>query len=72
MKADPGAINPDHPLTIFGYSQSATAESIAMTRLDEAGIPQDDLHFVFIGDPSLADTAWPNWSPTWTGSSGLA
>ncbi len=61
MKADPGAINPDHPLTIFGYSQSATAESIAMTRLDEAGIPQDDLHFVFIGDPSLADTgAWPN------------
>jgi hypothetical protein len=61
MKVDPGAINADHPLTIFGYSQSATAESIAMTRLEEAGIPQDDLHFVFIGDPSLADTgAWPN------------
>src|SRR6201996_4156406 len=61
IKADPGAINPDHPLTIFGYSQSATAESIAMTRLEADGIPSDDLHFVFIGDPSLAGTgAWPN------------
>ena len=62
FKADPGAIDADHPLTIFGYSQSATAESIAMTRLDEAEhTPSHDLHFVFIGDPSLADTgAWPN------------
>ncbi|MGA8329744.1 MAG: PE-PPE domain-containing protein, partial [Mycobacterium sp.] len=54
--AHPGAFTAEDPLTIFGYSQSATAESIAMTRLDEAGIPQDDLHFVFLGDPSLADT----------------
>jgi hypothetical protein len=61
FKADPGAFNADHPLTIFGYSQSATAESIAMSRLEADGIPSQDLHFVFIGDPSLADTgAWPN------------
>jgi hypothetical protein len=59
--ADPNAFNADHPLTIFGYSQSATAESIAMSRLEADGIPSQDLHFVFIGDPSLADTGvWPN------------
>jgi hypothetical protein len=37
--ANPGAFTADDPLTIFGYSQSATAESIAMTQLHEAGIP---------------------------------
>src|ERR1700722_5054645 len=61
FNANPGAFDPEHPLTIFGYSQSATAESIAMTQLEDYGIPKDDLHFVFIGDPSLADTGvWPN------------
>ena len=61
FNADPGAFNAENPLTIFGYSQSATAESIAMTRLEEAGIPSDDLHFVFIGDPSTPVTgAWSN------------
>jgi hypothetical protein len=60
FNADPGAFSPEHPLTIFGYSQSATAESIAMSRL-EAHIPSPDLHFVFIGDPSLpVDGIWPN------------
>ena len=53
FNADPGAFTAADPLTIFGYSQSATAESIAMTQLAEDGIPSADLHFVFIGDPSL-------------------
>ena len=53
FNANPGAFSAEDPLTIFGYSQSATAESIAMTQLEEAGIPSADLHFVFIGDPSL-------------------
>jgi hypothetical protein len=61
--ADPGPFNAEDPLTIFGYSQSATAESIAMTRLEEDGIPSDDLHFVFIGDPSLPGAVWPNLVP---------
>ena len=62
--ADPGAFSASDPLTIFGYSQSATADSIAMSRLEADGIPSADLHFVFIGDPSLADTgAWPNLVP---------
>ncbi len=61
FNADPGAFSAEHPLTIFGYSQSATAESIAMSRLEAAGIPSDDLHFVFIGDPSTPVTgAWSN------------
>jgi PE-PPE domain len=63
FNADPGAFSAEHPLTIFGYSQSATAESIAMSRLEEAGIPSADLHFVFIGDPSLPGGLWPNLVP---------
>jgi len=58
FNANPGAFDAEHPLTIFGYSQSATAESIAMTRLAELGIPSDALHFVFIGDPSTPDGIW--------------
>ena len=61
FNANPGAFSAEDPLTIFGYSQSATAESIAMTQLEADKIPSADLHFVFIGDPSLADTGvWPN------------
>jgi hypothetical protein len=63
FNADPGAFSAEHPLTIFGYSQSATAESIAMSRLEEAGIPSADLHFVFLGDPSLPGGVWPNLVP---------
>jgi len=63
FNADPGAFSAEHPLTIFGYSQSATAESIAMSRLEADGIPSADLHFVFIGDPSLPDGIWPNLVP---------
>jgi hypothetical protein len=64
FNANPGAFSAEDPLTIFGYSQSATAESIAMSQLEEAGIPSADLHFVFIGDPSLADDGtWPNLVP---------
>ncbi len=61
--ANPGAFNAEHPLTIFGYSQSATAESIAMTQLAQDGIPSADLHFVFIGDPSLPSGIGPNLVP---------
>jgi hypothetical protein len=61
FEANPNTFDADHPLTIFGYSQSATAESIAMTKLEADGIAPSDLHFVFIGDPSLAETGvWPN------------
>jgi hypothetical protein len=61
--ANPGAFSAEHPLTIFGYSQSAAAESVAMTQLAEDGIPSADLHFVFIGDPSLPGGIGPNLMP---------
>jgi hypothetical protein len=64
FNADPGAFSAEHPLTVFGYSQSATAESIAMSQLQADGIPSDDLHFVFIGDPSTPVTGeWLNLQP---------
>ncbi|HXS85900.1 MAG TPA: PE-PPE domain-containing protein [Mycobacterium sp.] len=49
-----GAISAEHPLTIFAYSQSAILASAAEKVLS-ATIPQDDLHFVFIGDASDAN-----------------
>jgi len=58
FNANPGAFDADNPLTIFAYSQSATAASIAMSRLADAGIPTDALHFVFIGDPSAPNGVW--------------
>ena len=70
FNANPGAFSAEDPLTIFGYSQSATAESLAMTQINDYSmahgdsIPLDDLHFVFIGDPSLEGTGvWPNLVP---------
>src|ERR1700761_450888 len=61
FNANPDAFSATDPLTIFGYSQSATAESIAMTQLQADGIPSADLHFVFIGDPSMPVTGvWSN------------
>ena len=61
--ANPGAFTAEHPLTIFGYSQSAAAESIAMSQLAKDGIPSADLHFVFIGDPALPSGIGPNLMP---------
>ncbi|MFZ1164192.1 PE-PPE domain-containing protein [Mycobacterium sp.] len=68
FNAHPGLFSADNPLTIFGYSQSATADSIAMTQIHDYSmlhgdsIPLDSLHFVFIGDPSLEDTGI--WAPS--------
>jgi hypothetical protein len=70
FNANPGAFSADHPLTVFGYSQSATAESLAMTQINDYSlahgdsIPLDDLHFVFIGDPSTPVTGeWLTLQP---------
>lgn len=59
--ANPGAYDAEHPLWIFGYSQGATAGSIAMAQLAHDGaIPSGALHFVFIGDPSSTTGVWSN------------
>lgn len=60
------AFSAEHPLTVFGYSQGAEAGSIAMTQLADAGIPSDELHFVFIGDPPPRTEYGLTWGRTWT------
>jgi hypothetical protein len=50
-----GDMSPSDPLTVFAYSQSAIAASAAEKMLALDGIPKDELHFVFIGDPSDAN-----------------
>jgi hypothetical protein len=50
-----GEMSPSDPLTVFAYSQSAIAVSAAEKMLVQDGIPQQDLRFVFIGDPSDAN-----------------
>jgi hypothetical protein len=49
-----GDMSATDPLTVFAYSQSVIAASAAEKVL-AATIPQDDLQFVFIGDPSDAN-----------------
>ncbi|WP_234784847.1 PE-PPE domain-containing protein [Mycolicibacter heraklionensis] len=51
LAANPDAYDADHPLWVFGWSQGATAGSIAMAQLAHEGIDPSLLHFVFIGNP---------------------
>jgi PE-PPE domain len=46
-----GGVSAENPVVVFGYSQSADAASLIMSQLQAAGVPSDDLHFVFVGDP---------------------
>ncbi|RAV00106.1 PE-PPE domain-containing protein [Mycolicibacter senuensis] len=59
LDANPGGFDAENPLWVFGYSQGATAASIAMTQLAHDGVDPQALHFVFIGDPSDASGTWP-------------
>jgi hypothetical protein len=47
---DGGQADADHPVTVFGYSQSAALTTLAMQQLNEAGVPASAVHFVLIGD----------------------
>jgi hypothetical protein len=49
-----GDMSASDPLTVFAYSQSAIAVSAAESTLQQDGIPEQDLHFVLIGDPNDA------------------
>jgi hypothetical protein len=50
-----GDFSATDPLTIMGYSQSSTIESMAEQTLANDGIPSDALRFVMLGDPSSAE-----------------
>jgi|GEM_PF-2754327 len=58
LDANPGAYDADNPLWIFGWSQGATAGSIAMAQLAHDDVDPELLHFVFIGDPVERGGAW--------------
>jgi hypothetical protein len=60
LAANPDAFDADHPLWVFGYSQGASAGSIAMAQLAHDGVDPEDLHFVFIGDPLKSRGEWPD------------
>ncbi|GFG71424.1 PE-PPE domain-containing protein [Mycolicibacter senuensis] len=59
LDANPDAYDADNPLWVFGYSQGATAASIAMAQLAHDDVDPQLLHFVFIGDPSGPTGTWP-------------
>ncbi|CAJ1506232.1 PE-PPE domain-containing protein [[Mycobacterium] kokjensenii] len=58
LEANPDTYDADNPLWIFGYSQGATAGSIAMAQLAHEGIDPQSLHFVFIGNPNGEYGVW--------------
>lgn len=45
-----GEAGADHPVTVFGYSQSAALTTLAMQQLAENEVPSSAVHFVLIGD----------------------
>ncbi|ORW24920.1 PE family protein [Mycolicibacter nonchromogenicus] len=45
-----GEADGDHPVTVFGYSQSAALTTLAMQQLAEADVPSSAVHFVLIGN----------------------
>jgi hypothetical protein len=45
-----GDVSAADPIVIVGYSESATAATIAMQQLYAEGVPSSDLHFVLLGD----------------------
>jgi hypothetical protein len=55
-----GAIDPNDPLFIFGYSQSSVEAGLAEQQLADYGIPEQDLHFVLVGDSASADGGYLN------------
>ncbi|MCV7088281.1 PE-PPE domain-containing protein [Mycolicibacter hiberniae] len=59
LAANPDAYDAENPLWIFGWSQGATAGSIAMAQLAHDGVDPQALHFVFIGNPVGADGISP-------------
>ena len=67
-----GDFSATDPLTIMGYSQSSTIESMAEQTLANDGIPSDALRFVMLGDPSSAEGGVLNtWGDTTIGKETL-
>ena len=50
-----GDVDADHPVVVFGYSQSAAISVSLMERLAEEGVSNDLVRFVLIGSPGAGD-----------------
>lgn len=55
-----GTLSPEDPIWIFGYSQSTAAAALAAEHFQAEGIPQEDLHFVLVGDSASAHGGFLN------------
>jgi hypothetical protein len=64
-----GDFSATDPLYIFGYSQGAVEASLAEQQLANFGIPENALHFVFVGDSASTEGGFLNtfvdWLPEW-------
>lgn len=49
-----GGVDAEHPVVVFGYSQSASIAADVMTRLADAQVSDDLVRFVLIGSPDPA------------------
>jgi hypothetical protein len=47
-----GDVNAANPVVVSGWSQSAVISSLLMPQLASQGVPNDDVHFVLVGDES--------------------
>lgn len=50
-----GHVDADHPVVVFGYSQSSAISVSLMERLAEEDVPNDLVRFVLIGSPGTGD-----------------
>jgi hypothetical protein len=55
-----GDISAADPLYVFGYSQSSVVAGMAEQQLFADNIPQQDLHFVLVGDSASAEGGFLN------------
>jgi hypothetical protein len=55
-----GDISAADPLYVFGYSQSSVVAGMAEQQLYADNIPQQDLHFVLVGDSASAEGGFLN------------
>jgi hypothetical protein len=60
-----GDFSATDPLYIFGYSQGAVEASLAEQQLANFGIPEDALHFVFVGDSASTEGGFLNTFLDW-------
>lgn len=50
-----GGVDAEHPVVVFGYSQSALISSDLMARLADEGVSNDLVRFVLIGSPGTSE-----------------